>query len=125
MKNVNETSNDQIWEQIENEKRRDAFIKKVSKIAWGVTIGILMVFLFFAVNDIARAVELYNKEVIAFATIFTTAKPFLVTLGSVGLIIAILSTIGIFLRLRTASLLEIQQRLTNIEQMVVSQNNND
>jgi hypothetical protein len=43
-----------------------------------------------------------------------------VVLGVLSLLIAVLSTVGIFLRLRTASLTEIQLRLAALEQVLAS-----
>jgi uncharacterized membrane protein len=43
-----------------------------------------------------------------------------VVVGVLGLLVAILSTVGIFLRLRTASLSEIQLRLAALEEMIAS-----
>jgi hypothetical protein len=42
----------------------------------------------------------------------------LIVLGALAVLIATLSTIGIFLRLRTASLIEIQLRLAALEEIL-------
>jgi hypothetical protein len=48
------------------------------------------------------------------------ALPLIVVLGLLSLLIATLTTVGIFLRLRTASLAEIQLRLAALEDMLAS-----
>ena len=49
-----------------------------------------------------------------------SAMPTVAVLGILSLLVATLSTVGIFLRLRTASLSEIQLRLAALEEMIVS-----
>lgn len=46
--------------------------------------------------------------------------PLVVVLGTISLLIATLSTVGIFFRLRTASLAEIQLRLAALEDVLRS-----
>jgi hypothetical protein len=46
------------------------------------------------------------------------AMPGLIVLGLLSVLVATLSTIGVFLRLRTASLMEIQLRLAALEDML-------
>jgi len=58
---------------------------------------------------------------VKFQNVIDTFVPFLIIFGAIALIIAILATIAMFLRLRTANLLEIQQRLTNLEKMILNE----
>ncbi len=46
--------------------------------------------------------------------------PFIMVLGVVALLIAVLSTVGIFLRMRTTTLSEIQLRLAALERMLAA-----
>jgi hypothetical protein len=48
------------------------------------------------------------------------AMPLFIVLGLLSVLIATLSTVGIFLRLRTASLAEIQLRLAALEEMLTT-----
>lgn len=50
--------------------------------------------------------------------VYDAALPLVAVVGVLSLLIATLGTVGIFLRLRTASLSEIQLRLANLEDMV-------
>lgn len=120
MSQMNETNGDQIWSLIEMEKKRDKMIRRISRVAWGFTFVMLLVFLTFTLIDLSRQMDLYSKGVIPYASVLNAVVPFAVILGSLSLIIAILSTVGVFLRLRTTSLLEVQQRLANLEQMVLN-----
>jgi len=55
------------------------------------------------------------------ATVFAAAMPLVIVLGLLSVLVATLSTIGIFLRLRAASLAEIQLRLAALEDMIAAQ----
>jgi hypothetical protein len=52
------------------------------------------------------------------AAVWQTALPVVTVVGVLSLLIAVLSTVGIFLRLRTASLGEIRLRLGALEDML-------
>jgi hypothetical protein len=52
--------------------------------------------------------------------VFGSAMPLFIVLGFLSVLIATLSTVGVFLRLRTASLTEIQLRLAALEEMLRS-----
>ena len=120
MNTAENKSTEQVWDMIDREKARDRMIRRVSRVAWGVTMGVLLVFLVFTIIDITHTLQLYKSGVVASQAIWRTLVPFAIILGSVSLIIAILATIGVFLRLRTTSLLEVQQRLANLEQLITS-----
>lgn len=121
MNEMNKTTNDPVWEMIQKEKKRDLLIKRVSRAAWVIALSILTIFLILTIQDYIRVHGLYKAGVVPRGALTDTIIPFLVILGCLSLIIAILATIGMFLRLRTTSLLEIQQRLTNLEHMITSE----
>ena len=47
------------------------------------------------------------------------ALPLITVLGVLSFLVAVLSTVGVFLRFRTASLAEIQTRLAAMEEMLL------
>lgn len=120
MTRINEKSKDAIWEMIDREKKKDVLIKRVSKIGWVGTVVMLLFFLTITLIDLSIMMERYDNGRVSRESVIDTVVPFAIVLGGLCLIIAILSTVGVFLRMRTTSLLEIQQRLTNLEQMVVN-----
>ncbi|HET8650890.1 MAG TPA: hypothetical protein VFL95_12670 [Gemmatimonadales bacterium] len=67
----------------------------------------------------AHAIRLHAVGVVSSGPFWAAAIPFLITLGVLSLLVATLSTIGIFLRLRTASLSEIQLRLAALENLLL------
>src|SRR4026207_2473677 len=101
----------EAWTMIEKEKRRDRFVKRVAVAAWTVT------FLIVVLVGIAVGVQLAQflggavRGEVPWSLVFGTAMPLISVLWVVSLLIAALSTVGVFLRLRTASLAEIQLRL--------------
>ena len=111
-----------VWEAIENEKRRDRFIKRVSVTAWTITfvlVAIMAVMVGFQVWQMARGAMV---GALPWVSVLGVAMPLVITLGLLSVLVAALSTIGIFLRMRTASLAEIQLRLAALEDMIASKN---
>ena len=121
MMKQNASASGKAWEAIETEKRRDRLIRRVSVTAWAITLFFVVV---LAVMVCAQVVE-FAKGAMAgalpWATVFAAAMPLVIVLGLLSVLVATLSTIGIFLRLRTASLAEIQLRLAALEDMIAAQ----
>jgi hypothetical protein len=109
------------WDIIENEKRRDALIRRACIVAWSVTFG--MVLLLAAVLSPA-AVQMVRGAMsgdLPWITAAGTLFPLIDVLWKLSLLVATLTTVGVFLRLRSASLADIQLRLAALEQMIGSQ----
>jgi len=113
-------ASERVWSVIEREKRRDKLVRRVSISAWSVT-GVT-VLLFGAVTglEVWEVARHAMAGTLLWSTVFERALPVVVVVGLLGLLVAVLSTVGIFLRLRTASLSEIQLRLASLEEMVIS-----
>lgn len=107
-----------IFSLIEKEKKRDIIIKRISNVAWGLTLLVLFLFLIFTVVEFLNVYKRYLDGFVQSQQVIDTLTPFMLTFGTITLIVAILTTIGMFLRLRTTNLLEIQQRLTSLEGML-------
>jgi Na+/proline symporter len=106
------------WSAIDREKRRDRTIRRLSIISWSTTFLVLLV---FAAIMLARIVLVQQRVEAGLAmpqAAYDAALPLVAVFGVFSLLIATLSTVGIFLRLRTASLSEIQLRLASLEDMV-------
>ncbi len=106
------------WSAIEREKRRDRMVRRLSIVAWSTTFVVLLI---FAAIMLQRIVLVQQRVAIGFAppqAAYDAALPLVAVFGVLSLLVATLSTIGIFLRLRTASLSEIQLRLANLEDMM-------
>jgi len=105
---------------IEREKRRDKLVRRVSITAWSVTGGAVLFFGAVTGVEVLRLARHAMEGVIPWSLVFGTAMPVFAVIGMLGLLIAVISTVGIFLRLRTASLSEIQMRLAGLEEMIES-----
>jgi hypothetical protein len=111
---------ERTWALIENERRRDRFVRRVSVIAWTVTFAlVLLVAVMVGSQSIALARAAADGRM-AWVTVMASAMPLLDMLWKVSLLVAGLSTAAVFLRLRTASLEEIQLRLAALEEMLAS-----
>jgi uncharacterized membrane protein len=108
----------EAWARIEQEKRRDRFIRRVSVAAWTVTFLFALVFTVLIGVQIAGMWDMLGT--LPFAAVVGMVMPLIIVLGFLSVLIATLSTVGIFLRLRTASLAEIQLRLASLEDMLSS-----
>ena len=110
-----------VWEAIENERRRDRLIRRVSIVAWTFTfafVALLAVLVCLQVLELAKGAMV---GALPWMTVFGAAMPLVIVLGLLSVLIATISTIAIFLRLRTASLTEIQLRLAALEDMLAAQ----
>jgi pheromone shutdown protein TraB len=114
------TSSDKTWELIENEKRRDRFIHRVNRMAWIATLVIVLLIVAMVTVQVIEMTKGALLGAVPWMTVMALAMPLIDVLWKLSLLIAALSTVGIFLRLRTASLTEIQLRLAALEQMLVS-----
>jgi len=113
-------ASERVWAVIEREKRRDRLVRRVSIAAWSVTGGAVLVFGAVTAVRIWQMALHAAEGLVPWPVVFDQAMPVVVVIGVLGLLVAILSTVGIFLRLRTASLSEIQLRLAALEEMIAS-----
>jgi len=106
------------WALIEREKRRDRFIRRVSIIAWSVTGAIVLVFAVLVGAQMLEFARAAAQGEVPWATVWAMGIPLLTVVGLLSALVATLSTIAIFLRLRTSSLSEIQLRLAALEDIL-------
>jgi hypothetical protein len=111
---------DRTWALIENEKRRDRFIRRVNIIAWSVTLGLVLIVAILVGINAATFVRGAAQGEVPWTVIIGSVMPLFDVLWKLSLLVAGLSTVGIFLRLRTASLSEIQLRLAALEELVAA-----
>ena len=112
---------DQIRELIEAEKGRDRTLQRISTGAWILTFVAL---LFTAVGvgfNVWWAAAAFLRGQVGMDVIFREAMPFVWIVGAISLLVAVLSTAGVLLRFRAASLDEIRLRLAAVEHMLTDQ----
>jgi hypothetical protein len=114
---------EELWSWIEGERVLDRRVRRVSKIAWIVTfVALLLYGARVLVNVVMMLGNVSGKgyppgELLAIT--LDQALPLITVLGVLSFLVAVLSTIGVFLRFRTASLAEIQTRLAAMEEMLL------
>jgi hypothetical protein len=114
------TASKEAWDMIDKEKQRDRLIRRVSVTAWTVTFVIVLIFTVLTGISVAEMMKGAMAGALPWITVLGSAVPLFTTLLMLSVLIATLSTVGIFLRLRTASLSEIQLRLAALEDMLAT-----
>lgn len=108
----------ELWDRIEKEKSRDRTVRRVSVGAWIATGVMLIIFALIVTMDALKALEFVALGTAPMGTVVDALMPLIAVFGIVSLLVAVLSTVGVFFRLRTASLAEIQLRLAALEGML-------
>lgn len=108
------------WNAIDREKGRDRLIRRICITSWSVTFALLLLLGIFVGVSTAPLVKWARIGEVAWMDVFRALTPSLIVLGIVALLIAALSTVGIFLRMRTTTLLEVQARLAALEEMLAT-----
>jgi len=111
---------EQAWAMIETERRRDRFIRRVCVAAWTATFVVALLFAVFIAVPVVNMIRMAQVGAVPWSAAFGAAMPFLGVLWTLTLLVAALSTVGVFLRQRTASLAEIQLRLAALEEMLAA-----
>ncbi|HYV98615.1 MAG TPA: hypothetical protein VE967_14255 [Gemmatimonadaceae bacterium] len=116
MTQSNSSASDKAWEAIKHERHRDFLLRRVAVAGWTITVVLMLllgVLTGVQVFELARGAMAGTVPWMAVAGV---SMPFVIVLGILSVLVAIVSTIGMFLRLRTASLNEIQLRLAQLEE---------
>ena len=93
----------------------------MSITAWTITLLLVCVLAVMVCLQVAELARGAAVGAVPWISALGAAMPLIIVLGILSVLVAALSTIGIFLRLRTASLTEIQLRLAALEEMLGSQ----
>jgi len=116
--------NDEFTKWVDDEKRLD---RKVRRISYGAWVATVIAVVAYGVMVIAQtAFRLHYATVTggthgvweAIVFVLQQLTPLFVVLGVLSLLVAVLSTVGMLVRFRTASLAEIQTRLAAMEGML-------
>jgi hypothetical protein len=105
---------------VENERRRDRFIRRVNIIAWSISLSLILVIAVLVVLSISQFVGPAVSGDVPWMVLLGSAMPLIDVLWKLSLLVATLSTVALFVRLRTSSLVEIQLRLAALEEMIAS-----
>lgn len=114
------TASDKAWAFIDEEKRRETLLRRISKWAWITAFLIVLTFSIIWGIHIIQMIQMYTLARLPDReNILRTATPLFVALGFMSVLVATVSTIGMFMRFRAASLTEIQLRLAALEDMLI------
>lgn len=108
------------WTIIERERRHDRTMKRIFIAAWAFTFAVIVLAIVVISLPMVQMVRLVAAGGAPWITVLGAAMPLIGMLWTLALLVAALSTVGMFLRQRTASLTEIQLRLATLEQMLAS-----
>ena len=113
------TPMEQARELIEQERQRDARVRRIAKVAWIGALTCLLIYALPVIMVFVRALRLRAVGEIRPEVVILSLMPFVQAAGLLSVLVATLATIGIFVRMRTASLEEIRLRLAALEEMIV------
>lgn len=106
------------WEAIDRERRLDRWVRIVCGGAWAVTLGLTIIYAIAVGQQVVEAVRRQQVGVAPEGAVMAALMPLIMALGILAVLVAALSTVGVFLRFRTAALGEIQVRLGALEAML-------
>ncbi len=109
---------ERVWKLLEAEKKRDRVLQRIGMGAWTMTLVALLFTALGIATNVWWAIQAYQAGQVGVSVIFREAMPLVWAVGGVSLLVAVLATIGTFLRLRAASLDEIRVRLSALEGMI-------
>jgi len=109
---------ERVWQLMEAEKRRDRILQRIGLTAWTLTLGALLFTALGIAANVWWAIQAFQAGQAPVSVIFREAMPLVWAVGGVSLLVAVLATVGMFLRLRAASLDEIRVRLSALEGML-------
>lgn len=118
--------NEELAKWVDDEKRLDRKVRRISYVAWIVTLAAVIVYGVRIIVETALRVHAEalmggvqnTTEVVGY--VLQQLTPFILVLGVLALLVAILGTIGMLVRFRTASLADIQARLAAMEGMLTN-----
>jgi len=119
MSTTTASASSNAWQAIDSEKRRDRIIKNVSVVSWTITFLLVVALAAIKVSQTIFVAKTVMGGM-GWQMALPLMMPVIISLGVLTVLIATLSTVAVFLRLRTASLNEIQLRLAALEDMIVA-----
>lgn len=108
------------WAAIEKERRSDRTLRRVTVTAWTITVILVMILGVMVGMQVAQLAKAALVGAVPWISVLGVAMPLVIVLGILSVLVATLATIGMFIRMRTASLTEIQLRLAALEGMLAS-----
>jgi uncharacterized RDD family membrane protein YckC len=106
------------WSRIEAEQRSDLLFRRLTMVGWIATGLVVMVLIAFGIAQLRFAMAMAGGGAAPLGAFLGGLVPVLLAVGAFCALGATLATIGLFLRMRSASLHEIQLRLAALEDLL-------
>lgn len=119
MNDTSDSTMSRAWTRIEAEQRDDRLFRRLTIVGWSVTGTFVLMLVAFGIVQLRFAMKMAVPGMIPFGAMLPTLVPVVLAIGAFCALAATLATIGLFLRMRTAPLQEIQLRLAALEDMLV------
>jgi hypothetical protein len=103
---------------LERERRLDRLVRRICIASWSVTFILLLGYAVIVAIQVQHTMRLLDVGMASSLAVIGMVMPLVIVLGIMALLVATLSTVGMFLRFRTAALAEIQLRLAALEGML-------
>jgi ABC-type multidrug transport system fused ATPase/permease subunit len=113
-------ASERVWEAIDGEKRRDRTLRRIQLSAWAVTFAFVLLLAGMVGFQVVQLAKGAMAGALPWISVVGAAMPFMIVLALLSVLIATLTTIGIFIRSRAATLNEIQLRLAALEEMIAA-----
>lgn len=115
-----ESADNAVWATIRKEEGRDRILRNISIATWIATFAALLTYAWMVVMQVSELRRMVDLGLVHQREVFQATIPLIAATGTVMLLIAVLTTIGMFLRMRTATLKDIQLRLAALEAILTS-----
>lgn len=111
---------DGAWTAIERDKKADRFNRRICVGAWVATFASVFAYGVIAAVQVTRILSGNGEAFFRGAMTFGMATQFILMFGIVSALVATLATIGVFMRMRTTTMAEIQLRLAALEDILTA-----
>jgi hypothetical protein len=103
---------------IEAEQRGDRLFRRLTIVGWSATGLVVLLLVAFGIMQVRAAMQFVGGGAAGFGMAVGGLVPVVLAVGAFCALAATLATIGLFIRMRSASMHEIQLRLAALEDLL-------
>lgn len=118
MMNTQDTPMSRAWSRIEAEQRSDRLFRRLTIVGWSATGFVVLLLVAFGILQIRTAMQFFGGGAASFGAAVGGLVPVVLAVGAFCALAATLATIGLFIRMRSTSMHEIQLRLAALEDLL-------
>jgi hypothetical protein len=118
--NTFSSPSDRAWAVVELEQRRDRAIRRIAIVCWAVVFGFALLYAGAYASFVIQSILEAPPENRSWGGLLFSILPALGMFMGVASTAAVIATVGVFLRFRSASMAEIQFRLASLEQLLTT-----